>query len=261
MEQAILWIIGILVVGVIIAIVKDRKNHPNAKPSEIDNPQNVSQNEEPMPLYYVADTSDKTYGAVINLKPYYFMPELRPGMKEVDYYFSALNNEPLLYPKTKGAISKMSEQDRNAYYTAVESFRELIATGQIFINVFYQISIYQKHCATVLRKAIKNDDLNAARNAAMNLYYCIVCEAASFTNGSIGFWFRKNALLCKNLTYFNTGRITGKRGSIELEEYWGKYYQLISKALDPDNEVKKKTNYRKIQELVENLPTQQTIQF
>lgn len=176
---------------------------------------------------------------------------MQEAKNEAEYFFFELKQDPLMYPKTKGAISRMSEHDRNAYYSAVNSLRENIANGMINISNYYQIPIYQKHCVTVLRNSLKESNYEHSRNAAMNLYYCIVCDSAAMSAGFSSLWLRKYGMLCHNITYFNTGRIIGKRGDLDLNDYWDKYYQLIQKALDPELEVIKKTKYTKIKEMVE----------
>lgn len=253
MENILLWVIGILIVIIIACIIRDRKKHQPQESSEIDNPTPANKNENPMPLYYTQETSQRdTDDRYERLMLY-----SKIAKDDADYFFSSMNKDPLFYPKTKGAISRMTEVDRNAYYAAVASIKERLAKESVTISAVYQLSKYEKYSASILVRALKKGDMETARHAAMNLFYCKVCRASILsdlsTQPDANLWLRDNGELCLNLTFFRIGRITGKRADYDIGDYWAGDYELIEKALDPDHLVKQTTNWKDIRKMVEEL--------
>ena len=176
--------------------------------------------------------------------------------QETVFHSPAIYDSPLMYPSTKGAISRMSEADRKAYYDAVEDIRRRIGEETVIVNDFAEPIIYAKHARVVLRKHLKEGDIKKARQAAMNLFYFLVCQAAGFSPSSYDLyspWLPSHNIALMNLTYFRVGKITGRRGDEDLKDIWGKEYELISKALDPEKKVKISTNWRKIRDMAEGL--------
>lgn len=253
MENILLWVIGILAVIIIACIIRDRKEHPTSESFEIDNPTTDSKSEMSMPLYYTQETSqgdtDDRYERLMLYSKF--------AKDDADYFFSSMNKDPLFYPKTKGAISRMTEIDRNAYYAAVASIKERLAKESVTISAVYQISKYEKYSASILVQALKKGDMETARHAAMNLFYCKVCRVSTFsdlsTQPDASLWLRDNGVLCLNLTFFRVGRIIGKRADSDVGDYWAGDYELIEKALDPDHLVKQTTNWKDIRKMVEDI--------
>ena len=164
--------------------------------------------------------------------------------------------DPLMFPSYKGAISRMNEKDRNAYYKAVTETKEKISSGAVIVNAWYQVIKYEHYAKIILKKALKQKDETTARNAAMTLFYTIVCRAAVLTDNStlpnLNLWLAQYGVACLNLTYYRIGRIVGKRGTIYFEDSLTEEYSLIEMALGKECE-KPSTNWIDIRQLAQNV--------
>ena len=178
--------------------------------------------------------------------------------ENANYANSVIRTDPIMYPTTKGAVSRMTEEDRNAYHNAVNTLKKRIETEVVPVSAFYQARNLDKYAASLLARAQKKNDIETAKHCAMNLFYSKVCMAACFSDkGTIpemDLWLRDYGFICLHLSYFKLGRITGKRGGQSIEELWAGDYERIAQALDPDGLVKSSaTNWRKIRDMAEGL--------
>ena len=200
-------------------------------------------------------TTTQSYSGTLNTEDTEIWVKL--ARENSKYVIPLMQNDPIMYPKTKGAVSRMTEADRNAYHDAVKKLKERIEKEPVPINAFYQAVNLDKYSASLLAKAQKRNEPDKAKMCAMNLFYSKICMAACFSDtGTIpqmDLWLRDYGFICLNLSYFKVGRITGKRGGQNIEDMWAGDFEKITQALDPDKIVKISTNWRKIRDMAEEL--------
>ena len=219
-------------------------------------------------LFILFQNRDKSEDTTEAIEPDACEPAIEERMKEPEiwsrlsqenaaYVNSVIQKDPIMYPKTKGAISRMAEADRNAYHNAVADLRQRIGKEPVPVHAFYQARNLEKYSRMLLLRSLKKDDAETAKICALNLFYSMVCISACFTDLSMipeqDLWLRDHGDICLNLTYFRIGRIIGKRGDQDVADTWAEEYGLIGKALDPDGIVKTTTDWRQLRNMAEGL--------
>lgn len=243
----ILLIISLCIMALIIVATEKRSTRKtNQTYSEENREYRTAKATQTLPKYHRPATSRTPS----------YSPSYSLSQQDAVYAQSVEKRDPLMLPTYKGAISKMSEKDRVAYYKAVDDIKERIASGTVVINAWYQVIKYEHYAKMILRKALKQGDEKTARYAANNLFYTIVCRAAVYTKDSVlpdsNLWLRQYGVACLNLTYFRLGKIVGKRSAGSFEDSLQEEYTLIEAALGTECE-KPTTNWSSIQQLAQTI--------